>query len=46
MPVTQDLDSFGDIIAHAQCSVDEEKNIYIRVYYIGIIAKNKLVHMT
>jgi len=28
MRVTQDLNSFGDIIAHAQCSVDE-KNIYI-----------------
>jgi hypothetical protein len=27
--VTQDLDSFGEIIAHAQCSVDEKKNIYI-----------------
>jgi hypothetical protein len=28
MRVTQDLNSFGDIITHAQCSVDE-KNIYI-----------------
>jgi hypothetical protein len=27
MHVTQDLNSFGEIIAHAQCSVDE--NIYI-----------------
>ena len=26
MRVTQDLNSFGEIIAHAQCSVDE--NIY------------------
>jgi hypothetical protein len=44
--VTQDLDSFGEIIAHAQFSVDE-KNIYIfRVYHIRIIAKNKLVHTT
>ena len=39
MRVTQDLNSFGEIIAHAQCSVDE-KNIYIfRVYHIRIIAK-------
>ena len=28
--VTQDLNSFGEIIAHAQCSVDE-KNIYIYI---------------
>jgi hypothetical protein len=28
MRVTQDLNSFGEIIAHAQCLVDE-KNIYI-----------------
>jgi hypothetical protein len=28
MRVTQDLNSFGEIIAHAQCSVDEKKNIY------------------
>jgi hypothetical protein len=27
--VTQDLNSFGEIIAHVQCSVDEKKNIYI-----------------
>jgi len=27
MRVTQDLNSFGEIITHAQCSVDE-KNIY------------------
>ena len=39
MRVTQDLNSFREIIAHAQCSVDE-KNIYIfRVYHIRIIAK-------
>jgi hypothetical protein len=25
MHVTQDLTSFGEIIAHAQCSVDEKK---------------------
>jgi len=42
MRVTQDLNSFGEIIAHAQCSVDEKKYIYIyifRVYHIRIIAK-------
>jgi hypothetical protein len=25
MSVTEDLNSFGEIIAHAQCSVDEKK---------------------
>ncbi len=40
--VTQDLNSFGEIIAHAHCSVDEKmldasKNIF-RVYHIRIIA--------
>jgi hypothetical protein len=40
MRVTQDLNSFEEIIAHAQCSVDEKKNIYIfHVYHIRIIAK-------
>jgi hypothetical protein len=29
MRVTQDVNPFGEIIAHAQCSVDEKKNIYI-----------------
>jgi hypothetical protein len=29
MRVTQDLNSFGEIIGHAHCSVDEKKNIYI-----------------
>ena len=38
MRVTQDLNSFGEIIAHAQCSVDEKKLKYIRVYHIRIIA--------
>jgi len=28
MCVTQDLNSFGEMIAHAQCSVNEKKNIY------------------
>jgi hypothetical protein len=32
--VTQDLNSFWEIIAHAQCSVDEKIYIYIfRVYH-------------
>ena len=35
MSVTQDLNSFGEIIAHAHCSVDGEKNIF----HIRIIAK-------
>jgi hypothetical protein len=47
MRVTQDLNSFGEIIAHAQCSVDENIYIYIfRVYHIRIIEKKKLVHTT
>jgi hypothetical protein len=33
MSMTQDLNSFGEIIAHAHCSVDENKNIF-RVYHI------------
>jgi hypothetical protein len=38
--VTQDLNSFGEIMAHAHCSVDEKKikNIF-RVYHVRIIAK-------
>jgi hypothetical protein len=32
MRVTQDLNSFGEIIAHAQCSVDEK--IYIYIYSV------------
>ena len=42
MRVTQDLNSFGEIIAHAQCSVDEQKikNIF-RVYHIRIISRKK-----
>jgi hypothetical protein len=43
MRVTQDLNSFGENIAHAQCSVDEQKNI-ILVYHIRIIAKNNGSH--
>jgi hypothetical protein len=40
MHVTQDLNSFREIIAHVQCSVDEKKkeNIF-RVYQKRIIAK-------
>jgi hypothetical protein len=30
MCVTQDLNSFVEIIAHAQCSVDEKKNWFTR----------------
>ena len=41
MRVTQDLSSFGEIIAHAQCSIDEKKNIF-RVYHIRIIATTKI----
>jgi hypothetical protein len=40
MRVTQDLNSFGKIIAHAQCSVDEQKIYIFRVYHIRLIAKN------
>jgi hypothetical protein len=32
MHVTQDLNSFWEIIAHAQCSVDEQ--IYIYIYSV------------
>ena len=39
MRVTQDLNSFGEIIAHSQCSVDEKKIYIFRVYHIRIIAK-------
>ena len=49
MRMTQDLNSFGEIIAHAQCSADEKiyTTLYIfRVYHIRIIAKKKLVHTT
>jgi hypothetical protein len=31
MRATQDLNSFGEIIAHAQCSVDEYIYIYIYI---------------
>jgi hypothetical protein len=41
MHVTQDLNSFGEIIAHAQCSVDEKIYIF-RVYHIRIIATKKI----
>jgi len=34
--VTQDLNSFGDIIAHVHCSVDE-KNKYIYIYSVCTI---------
>ena len=48
MRVTQDLNSFGEIIAHAQCSADE--NICTCIYIPCVPHKNnckkKLVHMT
>jgi hypothetical protein len=38
MRVIQDLNSFGEIITHAHCSVDEKKiYILLRVYHIRII---------
>ena len=43
MHVTQDLNSFREIIAHAQCSVDEKKKLFcVHVYHIRIIAKKKI----
>jgi hypothetical protein len=39
MRVTQDLNSFGEIITHAQCSVDEKTKNISHVYHIRIIAK-------
>jgi hypothetical protein len=36
MHVTQDLNSFREIIAHAQCSVDEKKKYIYCVYHIII----------
>jgi hypothetical protein len=36
MCVTQDVNSFGEIIAHVHCSVDE-KNIYIQKMYIQCV---------
>jgi hypothetical protein len=39
MRVTQNLNSFGEIVAHADCSVDEKKIYIFRVYHIRIIAK-------
>jgi hypothetical protein len=41
MRVTQDLNSFGETIAHAQCSVDDKNKNIFRVYHIRIIAKQK-----
>ena len=38
MRVTQDLNSFGEIIAHAQCSVDEK--IYTCMYIPCVPHKN------
>ena len=46
MRVTQDLSSFGEIIVHAQYSVDEKKIIYIPCSPHKNNCKNKLVHTT
>jgi hypothetical protein len=40
--VTQDLNSFGEIITHAQCSVDEKNENIFLVYHIKIIANKKI----
>jgi hypothetical protein len=42
MRMTQDLNSFGEIIAHVQCSIDEEKKYIYAVYHIRIIAQKKI----
>jgi hypothetical protein len=41
MRVTQDLNSFGEIIAHAQCSDDEKKKYKFNVY-INLAAQYKI----
>jgi hypothetical protein len=44
---SQDLNSFGEIIAHAQCSVDEKICIYIPcVPHKNNCTKTKMVHTT
>jgi hypothetical protein len=44
MHVTQDFNSFGEIITHAQCSVDEQIYIYIySVCTVPMIADHNLV---
>ena len=43
MRVTQDLNSFGEIIAHAQCSVDEYIYIYIYIKSKGIYQSENLM---
>ena len=40
MRITQDLNYFGDIIAHAQCSVDEHIYIYIYIPCVPHIKNN------
>jgi hypothetical protein len=44
MHVTQDLNSLGEIIAHAQCSVDEKINHFflIQIIFIYIFPFNSL----
>jgi hypothetical protein len=44
--VTQDLNSFREIIAHAQCSVNEKNLKYIPCVPHKNNCKKKLVHMT
>ena len=38
MRVTHDFNCFGEIIAHAECSIDEKTLYIFRVYHIRIIA--------
>ena len=45
MRVTQDLNPFGEIIAHTQCSVVEQKIYIFRVYHTRIIAKKNGSHI-
>jgi hypothetical protein len=42
MHVTQDLNSLGEIIAHAQYSVDEQNKYIFRAYSIRITVKKPL----
>jgi hypothetical protein len=47
MRVTQDLNSFGEIIAHAQCSVDEKNYLLLKSAFciILILVKIKLKYL-
>jgi formylmethanofuran dehydrogenase subunit D len=46
MRVTHDFNSFGEIIAHAECSIDEKKIIYIPCVPHKNNCPKKLVHTT